>query len=803
MKLQKTVLGAVVVAVVSGWASAKPVSAGVPNLRLGGNGAIGSLKMRRTSYLASSWSKAELGRVQLNSRGDQRNERNRPLYSINESGIIRGEDFLTQAAPDSMAAMIYEQTLSTHPEAIDRTKSASELRREYRKKLEDRGMAMLILNRILDHEAMKRKLEPEVSDARVSYVLRSVLIQYGMNVEKLATLTRPLDETSLAGQVLEKDTCGRTEDTQLAESVASRTDAEMFAWLKSGAADEVVYTAIQTDLSRALPSLRESEIVNIVAQLKVARVADLVHGQPDSAILTWMDSPAYRDALDLAIRAELTRDRDYNDLTENELKSILVRTKTAEIPRSGQFLMSWEANAWINKKSGYRDMLKAAINADLKRAHTPISSLDIQRIRDRMTLTFEVDWSSGANLGLATELEAIHGGKDLGWPQNNKDRMEVDAGNCRIYRAGAEQTVKMVFRGAQFPNSVEEMRTAIRNQLQQTYRPYLRLATWRGLVMQAHPLATWEQMFGVTSDQMDRMYESLKGDLIKDYHNTGTLTEVRAQGSQADAFKARYLELLNQGETAHRAEFNPADDSGLETEEGRKQWMMKMAAIRHEIQTNAYTAATVEFADAIRAGRLTVSTLERKLERSASEPIVRGLLDEVFTGKLGEILFPVSFADQEVSSVLDIQFFTSRLVPRLAGMEGGKRHVIMTMTDLKVDPVYTPKSDPLVDQILTARVSARLQGRIFRRLAYDLFRLNPFKMTRDFCEDSNWPCSVAGDPAVGPRAMAEALFPETLYPGMALGNGSATTTLRDDALFDRVQEISISDLERVFMIPND
>lgn len=664
MKLQKTVLGAVAVAVVSGWIGAKPAWSGVP---------IVSLKMRTGITAPPTWSKAELGRVQLNSRGDQRTAKNRALYKINEAGIIRAEEFLTQAAPDSMAAMIYEQTLNSQPEKIDPNKSARQLRREYRQKLEDRGMAMLILNRILDHEAMKRKLEPEVSDARVAYILRAVLIQFGINLGKIATVTQPLDKVSLVGNLIAKDPCGRVEETVLAENVASRTDAEMFTWIKE-------------DFDEKVASARQA--------LKAQGVA------------------------------------------EDE----------------------------INRRIG------------------------------TTTLTLEVDWSNGSGMGLGSELEAIHGGKDLGWPQVSIDSVTGTGANCRIYRAGEEQGIKMALKGAQFPRTVEELRTAIRSQLQLTYRPYLRMAAWRGLVTQAHPMASWEQMFSVTSSQMDRMYEALKGDFVEIVRNTGTFTEVRAEGVQASAFEARYLALLDQGEAAHQTEFNPTDESTLESEAGRNRWMNQMVAFRREIQAKAYATATAEFAAAIQGGQLKLSSLERKIERNTGDP--------QFGKPMGTL---ISFADQEAISVANVQFFTSRLVPRLSGTEGGNRSVIATMSDLSVVPVFKPKSDPLVEQILRGRVSARLQGRIFRKLAYDLFRLNPFKVTRSFCEDPNWPCSVVGDPTLAPRVLAEALFPETLYPGMTLGGSSGlpTSTLRDDAHFDRVQEISISDLERVFMLPND
>jgi hypothetical protein len=105
---------------------------------------------------------------------------------------------------------------------------------------------------------------------------------------------------------------------------------------------------------------------------------------------------------------------------------------------------------------------------------------------------------------------------------------------------------------------------------------------------------------------------------------------------------------------------------------------------------------------------------------------------------------------------------------------------------------FPPIDDPAIDRELSQRLAQRSYGLAFRKLAFELFRANRFR-----------PVSRAAAPVLGPRALAEALFPEALYPGLSLKDlgATASSTLGHDDAYDRVQAISISGLERAFVIP--
>jgi hypothetical protein len=80
-------------------------------------------------------------------------------------------------------------------------------------------------------------------------------------------------------------------------------------------------------------------------------------------------------------------------------------------------------------------------------------------------------------------------------------------------------------------------------------------------------------------------------------------------------------------------------------------------------------------------------------------------------------------------------------------------------------------------------------GKVFRQLALDLFLENRVDVFEESCRLSNCALAVATT-RTSPRDWAEALFPETLYPGYSNPRGESST-LGHEERFDQVFSISV------------
>jgi hypothetical protein len=165
---------------------------GLPRTLANEPGRSGAVEVREPS-----WKDQILGRVWYSYRKDQRRNHIKKgietgisdydVYKINQEGIVRGSDLLEIVRPADQA--LFEQILARRGVKGE----PSTLYRTYLSELTEQGMALLVLARILDHEAMKRKMPPAVSDERVDYVLRAVLTQNAVSRGALK-LRRPLME---------------------------------------------------------------------------------------------------------------------------------------------------------------------------------------------------------------------------------------------------------------------------------------------------------------------------------------------------------------------------------------------------------------------------------------------------------------------------------------------------------------------------------------------------------------------------------------------------------------------------------
>jgi hypothetical protein len=136
---------------------------------------------------APAWSRKDVARVWYNPHGDLRKGSDYQTFRINEDGIISGEELLSLARPrDAMAELMAQ--FAAYQAAQGKVSGVMvPPRAPVTQVAMDQALAKLVLARVLDHEAMKRKMPADVSDARVDFVLRSLLTENAAERHLLAT----------------------------------------------------------------------------------------------------------------------------------------------------------------------------------------------------------------------------------------------------------------------------------------------------------------------------------------------------------------------------------------------------------------------------------------------------------------------------------------------------------------------------------------------------------------------------------------------------------------------------------------
>lgn len=112
------------------------------------------------------FSSQPLARIIFDTHGDQRaDDDDLARYQINPEGLITAADLARAEAALDPGLFFLDK------------KTDDDERKARRKVLTNKALAALALNRILGHEAVKRKIAPNVSSERVDYAVRMVLVQ--------------------------------------------------------------------------------------------------------------------------------------------------------------------------------------------------------------------------------------------------------------------------------------------------------------------------------------------------------------------------------------------------------------------------------------------------------------------------------------------------------------------------------------------------------------------------------------------------------------------------------------------------
>lgn len=190
----------------------------------------------------ASWRSAVLGRVQFDQSGDlRRSVSDRWRHAINPRGLITGEDLLGPARIKTREQ--FETELKNEAKG-----DAERLYQEYLRGVLDHGIALLTLNRVIDNEAMKKKMSPDVLPLRSFYVMRAVLIENAVSTGMVKT--RRVKVPLIPGippSPWGAETPSKTQ-TVPAEDMSLRSNDELYGWLRTRVVEAIAKLTRDTEV---------------------------------------------------------------------------------------------------------------------------------------------------------------------------------------------------------------------------------------------------------------------------------------------------------------------------------------------------------------------------------------------------------------------------------------------------------------------------------------------------------------------------------------------------------------------------
>jgi hypothetical protein len=371
------------------------------------------------------------------------------------------------------------------------------------------------------------------------------------------------------------------------------------------------------------------------------------------------------------------------------------------------------------------------------------------------------------------------------------------------FREGMEMEQESLSRGAdaslwretrlefsKLPAELEEFKELVREKLNAQYRPTLRMAVWGELIRERYPFLSFESLFSIRSTELQKMYEALGEKTFTVQESSSEIFELIVEGPRAAEFKKALDEKLNSTAKEIYQKLSAEIQAGTLKQEDVP---ARLTLARTRDQKTVLEEVRAQFSEAMAANELTV----RLVEKSFSSK------DEVKPPLSGGEADPIAAREsQERSVALNPFFGASGVFPRQQIASGDSSLVFIFLKELRMeDKSVLPISDPKVDRVLRARLQSKIQGKVFRELAYRLFKENRLEAGAATCMDTLWPCT-----ALDPETLATSLFPEQLYPGASLGNygpqNPIESTLNEPQLMDRVMTISVDALQTVFSLPN-
>lgn len=638
-------------------------------------------------------------------------------YRINPDGKIEGQELFDLIRPKELARFKQELLFSGVQG------NAAELYKKYLDKSVNQGMAALMFNRILDEEAMRKKLPPHVSDERVGYAMRSILVENAIQSGLVAS------HVETVGSSFPAET--RPQISAPASGVADRCLAEPPKVLA--------------------PATRKSPDQDMSLTPHVE-----LYGYLKAVVGTMLDAQGAKSE---EFRAKF---RQALEKKEQDLRTRLGATLPLNLSQA-------ERDRQINRqvvlgRDGFTKDVLAAVSADY-RAEIDGGTLKVKLVGKPVRFNIGWDYATG---GLALDRDHLrYAERDVQWPQ----------------------LVTLAFQV--LPATWQEFESQIREKLEPFNSKVVRTVIWRYLVSRKFPNFSWDQMFSVTTDELNRYYNALKESAFKVQDADAAVSEMVVSGLKADAFRTRFFAAYQAKEQEVMNQLMQNPPAAPSPEEQDRLMREQILALRRVLPKQMVDQIVGEFAADIAAGSLKVEFADRVIHRNGADSMPEDN----------------SIPSQQIRTVFNPAFGLMAIFPKSEIKDNCGAHRTIFLRELTPGQSrYVEITDPRVEEVLRQRIQSKVTGLAFRETAHWLLRLNPFSYRFQTCARDVWGCFTTDA-----RELTEVLIPEVLFTGedgkpVSLGQEGPgrpiTSTLGRSELKGKVQEVDLRLLEKVFDIPN-
>lgn len=722
-------------------------------------------------FFEPSWKNKVLARVRFDESGDERKtDDDRYIYNVNPEGYILGSDVLEFLRP--LPRSEFKQLLMSQGYDVSNldtlyARHQDEMKKNVESSL-DRVFAILALNRIIDNEAMKTKVELETDNTilrnRAFYVFKTILTKAAIYTGKISEKEEAVKTESIS--------CDPDEDTDCIE----------------GKKQQIVTERIPTqDVSRTPHTDLYPELLKIqqwnALRLKYAIRTILIQGAAMSGKIGY-ETKSYTDPATHETREIRYATEDVSQKTEEELyeyfkeyasklsiRSIKInwdsirgglaplRTEVVSLP--DQHLWERDCTGGILASSSPNASWDGFRIAGFDPTSSPLPATYAE-FRDAIQKRMQSQFACRQSFNVVRWDYPYSVNRDLynavAQPQpvaTNFFTGEVVEDNNRPHNPIAVSIDSLPNESILFLNRV----TA---QMRGDELLWQRMNVWRKLARR-EGIRALRIAYAPPKDEKQKLY-----DLIKDRAFTQQSISVKGiklvlGGSKQKEYHERLVALIREKNEA----FIKAHPKAT-AEELRAERKSALPALLAQMET--------EFAAAIRSKDLTL--LSRPVEFSSDDAKPSP-----------------SVVRQTMLSLDMVNLEKQAIFPFAREMTPSQNRVLGFVTELNVStPVILPISDTRVQNQLSQILGAKYEAIAQREAAYQLFKKNDVEFLRGTCTDPRWPCQSSSD-----RKWVNLLFPEQPYPGMQLGS----STLGDERRWSQVMSVSTDSLKAVLTIKNE
>ena len=328
--------------------------------------------------------------------------------------------------------------------------------------------------------------------------------------------------------------------------------------------------------------------------------------------------------------------------------------------------------------------------------------------------------------------------------------------------------VKLSF--ASLPATWQEFSDQIRAQLEPVQTNLVRQKVWKQLVQEKNPTLGNALLFPGTTLELDRLYDAVKDQVFTTVKMHALTDQIKISGIRAKDFKNALNGKIAEQEALESQDLKLTPD--------------QITALRKAIPEKVLNGVLADFSTDVAKGNLKVDFSIGALSHDSSEDLPT---DD-------------SIGSQQLRTAFNPLFLSAAVFPWFQVVDGDGFRTMFLREMITDQTSYLSRQDVRVTTYLEQKIKMKEQLSSYRDVAYKLFEENPIEVSADFCAEIPWPCVYPDS-----KGMANALFPEKLFPGQSLGNESLSgqpiqsTLLRPTSL-EKVLDISGEIFQLAFQI---